>query len=264
MARKKKSPTPPRPVEVRPYDPYLIPATGPGLVLSDIHLPFHDHRALELAIRYGKKRGVSWVMLNGDTMDCQGPSRFVKKPDRIPFKREVEIGLEFLEHLRDVFPIIPIVWKDGNHEERLIQYLCSRAEELYGLPQVSWPGLLEFNRLRISYVTDKRRVKAGKLNILHGHEYQSGISAPVNPARGLFLRAKGVAMCGHHHQTSEHHEPTIDGKPIGCWSTGCLCDLRPEYMPLNKWNHGFAVVEFQQQDGDFTVQNLKVMDGKVV
>lgn len=247
----------------REYQPYVIPVTGPGLVLSDEHIPFHDSKALELAVKYGVRRKASWVLLNGDNLDCQGPSRFVKKPDRHRLKREIELGIEWLTYLREKFPAAAIIWKDGNHEERLMTYLCTKAEELYGLTQLSWPSLLNFADLGIEYVTDKRRIKAGKLNIIHGHEYVAGISAPVNPARGLFLRAKGVAMCGHYHQTSEHHEPTIDDKAIGCWSTGCLCELKPEYAPFNKWNHGFATVQFDKEDGEFTVQNLKIRDGKV-
>lgn len=48
----------------------------------------------------------------------------------------------------------------------------------------------------------------------------------------------------------------------GTWSTGCLCDLHPDYAPLNKWNHGFAFVEVFN-GGKFEVQNLFISDGKV-
>ena len=47
-----------------------------------------------------------------------------------------------------------------------------------------------------------------------------------------------------------------------CFSTGCLCDLRPAYAVLNKWNHGAALVDVHA-GGEFDVQNFRIADGKV-
>jgi hypothetical protein len=52
------------------------------------------------------------------------------------------------------------------------------------------------------------------------------------------------------------------GKLITTWSTGCLCNLNPDYMVLNKWNHGFAFVEVGS-NGDFTVKNHRIYKGRV-
>ena len=87
--------------------------------------------------------------------------------------------------------------------------------------------------------------------------------SPVNIARGLFLKAKVSAMQGHNHQTSEHTETDMNGRITTTWSVGCLSELHPMYMPLNKWNHGFAFVEVQP-DGDFQVQNKRIHKGEVL
>ena len=55
----------------------------------------------------------------------------------------------------------------------------------------------------------------------------------------------------------------INGKVIGAWSTGCLCDLNPRYMPLNNHNLGFARVEVEP-DGSFEVHNHKIINGRMV
>jgi len=102
----------------------------------------------------------------------------------------------------------------------------------------------------------------GHLNILHGHEFGRAISSPVNAARGLFLRANATALIGHFHHTSEHITKDMNGKMIGCFSTGCLCDLRPQYARYNKWNHGFAIVR-QEEENYFHVNNVKIHNGKV-
>ena len=49
---------------------------------------------------------------------------------------------------------------------------------------------------------------------------------------------------------------------MSTWSTGCLCDLHPDYRPLNNWNHGFAIVEVAK-DGTFQVQNKTVINGTI-
>jgi hypothetical protein len=129
------------------------------------------------------------------------------------------------------------------------------------LPTIT--SLMHLKRRGWSYVTDRRVIELGKLQILHGHEYPTPIIGPVNPARGAFLRAMECVMVGHHHQTSEHTAPTLSQKMITTWSTGCLCDLHPAYARLNKWNQGFAAVEVDSK-GRFNVDNLRVLNGRVL
>jgi len=97
---------------------------------------------------------------------------------------------------------------------------------------------------------------------LQPHEHKYGMIAPVNPARGLFMRTKQSALMGHVHRVSEHTEKAHDGKLIGCWSTGCLCELQPDYSPYNNFGHGFAHV-ILEKDGTFTVLKKKIINGKV-
>ena len=123
----------------------------------------------------------------------------------------------------------------------------------------NWYGL---PALGMTLVKDKRIILAGQLPILHGHEKGNGISSPVNQARGAFLRLHHTVLEGHGHRTSTHSEPDMFGRETVCFSTGCLCDMRPAYAVLNKWNHGFAMVEVAK-DGTFDVHNLRVVNGRV-
>ena len=77
------------------------------------------------------------------------------------------------------------------------------------------------------------------------------------------LEGKACALVSHNHQPSQHQEPTIEDKQISCWSTGCLSELHPQYMPINKWGYGFAFIE--QYDADFfMVYNKRIVKGRVV
>jgi hypothetical protein len=53
------------------------------------------------------------------------------------------------------------------------------------------------------------------------------------------------------------------GNVVTTYSIGSLCGLSPEYLPYNKWNHGFATIE-TQPDGSYEFRNLKIINGKVI
>ena len=245
------------------YKPLCIRGPGRWLILNDAHFPYHDVPTLSVALEKAKKDRVTGFLLNGDLLDCHWISRHNKEPSAPRYCEEIAVGNQFLDYLKYRFPKTRIVFKAGNHEERLRVYIIQNAEALFGLEAVTLPSLLELRRRGIEWVEDKRVIRLGKLNAIHGHEYPGGIQSPVNPARGLFLRAKASSIAGHHHQTSEHFEPDIKGTPHGAWSIGCACDLNPKYAPLNRWNHGFAIVELDSR-GDFAVRNFRVIDGTLV
>jgi len=241
-----------------------VPIEGPHrvLVLSDIHVPFHDLAAIKLAIEYGIKRDATMVLLNGDIVDFYAVSQWEKDPRRRDFPGEVRAGRQFLKALRSAFPDARIIFKEGNHEERYERYLRMKAPELIGLPDFEWGSVYGLDEWGIERVGEKRPIRLGKLHVIHGHEYRFAISNPVNPARGFFLRAKTHVLGGHLHQTSQHSEKDLTGNVVSAWSVGCLCDLHPDFRPLNGWCHGFAYIEVDK-NGAFRVENLRVIDGKV-
>jgi hypothetical protein len=249
------------------YDPdrKSVTLTRPGVwaVIGDIHIPCHDNPTLKLFATEARRRGVVGVLLNGDVMDMYQISDHLRNPAVPQMKHEIDCGRQFMSWLRGQFQKAEIVYREGNHEERLRNYLFKHAPQLCGLDEISVSSLLYLDKVGITYVQDRRLVELGKLPIIHGHEYKHGVSAPVNPARGLFLRTKSSAMVSHHHQVSSHTEKDVRGKIIKTWSIGCVCNLKPDYMPYNNWSHGFAFVEVSA-DGKYQVTNHQVLDGRFV
>lgn len=244
------------------WPPFIIPkGNNKILLLSDIHIPYHDVKAVEMAVEYGKEQGVNTVILNGDIMDCYALSRYEKDPRKRRFSEELEMTREFLGWITNELPA-KYYYKIGNHEERYEAFLRIKAPELLDLTEFRLDVLLHFGQFGIDLITDKRVIKAGELNILHGHEFGRSVFSPVNPARGYYMRSKTNIIAGHNHQTSNHMETNLNGKVIGAWSTGCLCELHPQYMPINKWNLGFAVIHVQK-DGSFEIDNLSIINGKI-
>jgi len=236
---------------------------GKYLILSDIHIPFQNDEALASALQYGVDNGATHIILNGDILDCYDVSRFLKETKRPRISEELEMGRSFFSFLRDLFPDAPIYYKLGNHEERMRHYLLRNAREMSDIEDLSLEALLKVGEFGIR-VVNREMIKLGKLTVIHGHEDQGGAFSPVNPARGLFTKAKTSAIIGHHHTTSEHAESNLHGEQTVCYSTGCLCELTPEYRPYayTKWNLGFAFV-IVESDGSFKVNNLRISNGKI-
>jgi predicted phosphodiesterase len=232
------------------------------LILSDIHIPYHDEVAVKAAVEYGKKQKPDIVILNGDIGDFYAVSRHDKDPRRC-LAEEIDAVRQFLFWLRKQFPKARIIYKIGNHEDRMERFLVKNAPVLLGTSDFEIPKLLRFDDMKIECVGSLNLIRLGKLSIYHGHELPQGMSSPVNPARGMWMRVQETLLAGHWHRVSEHTEKTgISNRISSCWSTGCLCDMSPSYCIVNKWGHGFAIVE-TQADGEFEVHNRKIINGRV-
>jgi len=245
------------------YYPFKFPkAQNDILIVGDIHAPFHDIDAITATIDWAKEHKVNTVLLNGDVQDCHHLSSFVRDPRLRRFNEEREITWRLLDQIQNAMPNAVFYWKQGNHEERYERYLMVRAPEIFDTEEYQYDIIMRMGERAITYIGDKLLIKAGKLNIAHGHEFRGG-SMVVNTAKWLFGKTKESALVNHFHNVSEHSEPTVSGDLITTWSTGCLCDLHPAYMPNNRWAHGFARVRVADND-NFKVYNARIQDGKVL
>lgn len=267
--------------EARPYNPfklpdsdaadlpkYIIEPKGKLGIISDIHVPFHSIEALSISIDFFKKEKIDKLLVLGDLFDFYGGSKYLKDPRQRRMHEEISIGCELLEVLNKELKC-PIIFKQGNHDSRFEHYLWQKVIEI---PQLM--DLQEIKELTLEKVLDKRldfklEHVASKqfidfcgLNIIHGHE-PAFMFSPVNAARGLYMKAKGSALTAHHHVTSSHSEKTINDEIISTYSIGCMCQLKPEYAPLNNWNWGFATVAAGDNEKEYHVKNYKIINGKI-
>jgi predicted phosphodiesterase len=260
----------------RPYNPYSLPASEETTfepfiikghkkvgILADIHCPYHNIEALTSAISYLKDQKIDALLLNGDSIDCHRLSRFIKDPKKRNFKLELDTFKALIEVLEKELNC-QIYFKSGNHEKRYEHFLYEKAGELVGIEEFEFANIIKARAKGIIMIGDKTVMKLNSLNGIHGHEYIGGISAPVNVARGLYLRGKVSAFQGHNHATSEHSETDMNGKVVTTWSIACLSELHPDYMVLNKWNHGFAMVELDPNGEDYQFTNKRIYKGKVL
>jgi len=244
------------------WTPVTLPfKKGRGLVIADLHIPYHDVEAITIAFQWAKKNNYTdFVLLDGDINDHYTISRFEKDPRKRSFRQELDDTNKLLDALGKAFPKAHIIVKYGNHDYRLERFLRNRAPELLDMQDFIKDEYLKLKERGIITVPHDVPIKIGKLSILHGHEFQN-MSTAVNPARGAYLKALECVLLAHCHRTSQHAETSLSGRLDTSWSIGCLCQLHPEYARINKWNRGLAGLEFDEDD--FQIDNKRIVKGEV-
>ncbi len=232
------------------------------LVIADLHIPYHNLKALTAALNHADGN-CDGVLLLGDVVDFYQLSSFQRDPRRRSLKDEIATLGKFLDALKELHAK-HVVYKFGNHEVRYERYCIQRIPELW--PEIKdrfdLPKLLGLPERGVAHVRAQDPIRHHQLVILHGHEWGNRFSNPVNPARGAFLKAHECVLQGHEHRSSSHAETTVLGTTIRTWSVGCLCDLHPEYRPLgNKWDSGFC---YLNTGSEWSIEQHGIIDGKVM
>lgn len=246
------------------YKPFVLKGVKNIGIISDIHIPNHRNRELNVALQKFDELDVDCIIINGDLLDNTPYTKFLTPPDKKDARRYLKMADDFLQMLVDMFPNCRIIWAEGNHDFWYTQYLMRKAPELYGDPYYSLPHRLKLSEKKIEYVEQTSYIQVGKLSICHGHYLVRGVFTPVSAARSVMLKAKVPTIIGHVHKTSEFTQTDLHGDICTTWSTGCLCTLTPDYMPMGgDANYGFASVEIED-NGHFHVSNYRIHNGKII
>ena len=232
--------------------------------ISDLQVPFHDPKAIDICFNYLTKYGIDTLFINGDLVDFYQMSSFEKDPRVRKFDEEHEAIIEMLAYIRQSFPKIIIYYNlDANHEFRYERYMRSKAPELLGLKLFELEDLLYLDSFEIKYLKNKDHVRFGKLPIIHGDTtFRRG--SGVSPAKTLFDRVKQSAIASHVHRTSEFTTKNqFDEEIFTCWTTGHLMHSNVEYAKhCDQYNQGFAILE-KDKEGHYEVLNKRIIKGKV-
>jgi predicted phosphodiesterase len=239
--------------------PYVLPkADNNILLISDLHIPYHNISAITAALKYGQEAKVNTIIINGDLIDFYQMSRFERDPRKRSAKFEFDSTKAFLVVLRNTFPNAQIYWVKGNHDVRYEHWLMAKAPEVFDDPYYRLEERLKLNEQRIILIDDKTILKAGKLNIHHGHLFFRGFGSPISPAKTVYDKSFEDTICSHVHKKTEFSKVSLSGKLITCYTTGCLCELSPDYAPFgNSYVHGFAHIKVKDS-GDFDLKNMTI------
>jgi UDP-2,3-diacylglucosamine pyrophosphatase LpxH len=228
-----------------------------GVVLSDLHVPFQDKRAVRQALGFIREHRPGKIHLLGDICDCYAVSRFVKDPRRKDdLQWELDQTAVFLEQLREAAGDAQIIYSEGNHEFRLRRFLASEAKALAGLRTLQLDGLLGLEDLGIQYREHDQPYRVGSLLYTHGtlvRKWSAG------SAKGHFEKYGCCVIHGHTHRLGAFSHRDIN-TVFGAWENGCLCDMNPDYCTAPDWQQGWSVVWTR---GDFfSVEQIHLIKGR--
>lgn len=236
-----------------PTVPFNIQNSKNVLIISDLHFPFHDKRAVEIAVNYQKKNDT--IVILGDMLDFYGLSRFIKRPDMPTIREELNLGISFFIYLREKHPKARIIFYEGNHEQRLDNYIMSKAPALFGIEHTTLEIFLKLKENGIEFVRNGHIMQLGELYLIHGNE--TGIRGGINVSRTMMLRTFDNTLFGNFHKTQISSAKSVSGREFATFSIGCLCGLKPQYMPINEWNLGFSFIEVYGDE--FEVNNKRIL-----
>ena len=232
-------------------------------IIGDLHIPYHDEDAIETACDKMEAEEVDSILINGDLLDFYQLSFHEKDPRKVHFKNEIESGKQFFEYLRSRFPGIPIYFIPGNHENRFERYLRIKASELLDMDEFRLDVILHVAEYKIEYIPFRTKLVFGDFLIEHGDKIPG--AGGVVPARTALMKLKTNCIINHFHKSSQSSQRVYGiGEPttiIG-YSIGCLCELAPDYMEINEWNHGFAILT--KVDNLVSVNNYKIEGNTII
>jgi len=244
--------------------PYVLPLAFNNFIFaSDFHVPNHRVEPIEAMVKYANENGIKQLIIGGDLLDNTPFTRWLAdpiNPKDVPrwFDMAKELLRYFTQHFTEIY------WIEGNHDFWFKRYLMEKAPMLFHDTYFELAERLQLNDLGIKWVPQNYLVKAGKLNIHHGHITFRGGGSYANAARMLYMKTKSSMLCGHVHVESSHTEPDVDNKINTCFTVGSMCTLSPEYQPFGgKSCHGFAHI-MTNPDKSFSVKNYRIYEGKIL
>lgn len=229
-------------------------------IISDIHFPIHDRPAVLAAHAHLKSENIDCLVLLGDVMDMGNLTRHAHRQSlTYTWREELEVARAYIKSLRILFPNIPIIYHQGNHEKWMQQYLVRQASQLEG--DYILQDRLKFEEYSIQWVDEYQLMTYGHLFLHHGH--MLGISGGRNVATRILDKHGVNLLVGHYHRQMTDEKTNLDGSLHAVWINGCLADQHPSYNPYGNSTHGFSIVSLNE-DSTFHVNQYRILNGKVI
>ena len=233
----------------------------PDFIISDMHVPFHDPKAVGVMMKMLKYYKPQNVVMNGDMLDCFTLSRFSKEPQEPEaFKRQL---VELCGYITQIQRTSNVIMIEGNHEARLSRYINDNAPDLAGL--LSMESLLaRYLKKKISYVRttpgQSMTTWGDNNNLLIGH-FAKAAKNCCYTVKMLVEEYQTNIVQAHTHRLGQYAIRGY-GHTLRGFENGCLCDLNPEYTLCPNWQQGFLIYTHSQ--GMWNMESVTIHEGRAL
>lgn len=209
--------------------------------VSDVHMPFQDEDALELAYQVIEKLKPDLIVGLSDGFDFAQISHFAPDPELPNDDILDNVREHWWRHIDRLNTVAPKAYKraiTGNHDVRLLAYLADVAPQVRYTVKDAFDELVRY-RGSVLFPDHLSEINVNCLTVMHGNKTTLGV---YGAKRQLEARKyQRFVMAGHSHSPGfyftrgpEHAVASVVG--------GCL-SLYPHYVKdtmFNPWTQGFA------------------------
>ena len=212
------------------------------VIISDIHSPEQDDKAVELACKVIDETKPDAVVIDGDSVDFREVSDFPDQPSvRLLLQSSIDKALEKHKEIKSAAPDAKYYFILGNHERRWLRFLMKNPV-LESLESLTFEEILSLKKLGFELVKKSLYLVGGKLLITHGRRWSThagrAVQAELNDRKNQIS-----VIVGHGHKSASI---TMRGPRmlVGGWEIGCLQNLRPHYHDGEQanWIQSMAVL----------------------
>jgi hypothetical protein len=233
-----------------PAPPRAVGAPTVVVALGDSHFgadrdqwtgavePYHDARALDLALQLVEHLAPDAVVLLGDLLDLpEWSTKYERSPEQeYTTGLAVEAARTWLQALRRAARHSRIVLLEGNHERRVRDYMAKVAKHAAvvrlpdGDPMVAVPRILGLAELDVEFIPADRDLRIDDVRYVHGDNREWADLGRVKSGGGataaeMLKRATECTVYGHVHRDEAGARRVHDrGRYRRIWvaSPGCL------------------------------------------
>lgn len=233
-----------------------------GIVIPDVHAPFHHRQAVRTFLRSLVQIKPDFVVNIGDFIDSYSMSRHTKDP-RVEtlFKNEVRKANALLDEFEAAIGKVKKYWTLGNHDIWVEQRVKEVLPGATGMLDIQ--DLLKLDKRGWEVVDFGDYLQIGKC--LYSHTFgHYGINGITQTAHGVGYNC----VYGDSHHAGVAYLGTSLGDRHVTMNVGWLGDRKyAKYMPRHKterhWQHGFGLVHLDD-DGTTWAHFVPIIHGRCI
>lgn len=263
------------------YTALIIPDTQIGFVRNGSYLdPFHDRRALSIALQIAESLQPDCIVHLGDILDMPDwTDKFFRSPDML-FTTEPSIweaAWWFGQFRRTCGDQTDIYAIEGNHDCRMVKAIGNHMPQAWNLrtlhseyPVLSLPSLLDFESTNVIFRGGYPNGEVWlneNLRCSHGDQYRS---KSLDSVKLVLQEARCSEIFGHIHRCEMASKTSWSHRGPSTYlaaSPGTLARLDgpiPRYNARVNWQQGLAWVDFEPDNGQFSVDLIHIYEGSSV